>query len=191
RSAVLHGTALLSVPGGAQRLKAAAVIYEVFPDKSRTELALPIGQMVQGFDGKVGWVSMGAQIQDQTKELESEQHYGLNVLRYCDRPGYEVRPLADAQQGGKPVKMLAIADPTGHQTLLSLDPASHKVLAAAYDLDGQTTEVTFSDYRTIGGVEVAHHFDEKKGGTPVVEITLTQVEVNQPVDDGLFKKPVA
>jgi YD repeat-containing protein len=192
RSQVSKGTGTLSPPGMPQPLPIqSVVVYEVFPAKTRTELGLPMGQMIQVFDGQIGWVSMAGQVQDMTQQMSQDQHYGLNMLRKFDQAGYEVRPLADAEVNGKKVQVVAVSDAQGHTTRFSIDPESHRVVKTAYDTPGGASETVYADYRPVAGVQVAHTVTALQNGTPMVELKLSEVQVNAAVDEALFKKPAS
>jgi zinc protease len=190
RSQISKGTGTLTAPGMPQPMPLqSVVVYEVFPAKTRTELGLPMGQMIQAFDGQVGWVSMMGQVQEQTQQMSQDQYYGLNMLRTFDQAGYEVRPLADAEVDGKKVQVVAVSDPQGHTTRFSIDPENHRVVKTAFDTPGGTSETVYTDYRPVAGVQVAHTVTALQNGTPMVELKITEVQVNAAVDEALFKKP--
>jgi len=192
RSQVSKGTGTLFAPGMPQPLPVQSVaVYEVFPAKTRTELSLPMGQMVQVFDGQNGWVSMAGQIQDMTQQMSQDQYYGLNMLRRFDQTGYEVRPLADAEVNGKKVQVAAVSDAQGHTTRFSIDPESHLVVKTAYDAPGGASETVYTDYRPVHGVQVAHTVTVLQNGTPMVELKASEVQVDAAVDEALFKKPAS
>lgn len=192
RSQISKGTGTLTAPGMPQPMPLqSVVVYEVFPAKTRTELGLPMGQMIQAFDGQVGWVSMMGQVQEQTQQMSQDQYYGLNVLRKFDQAGYEVRPLADAEVNGKKVQVVAVSDGQGHTTRLSIDPESHRVVKTAFDTPGGTSETVYADYRPVAGVQVAHTVTALQNGTPMVELKISEVQVNAAVDEALFKKPAS
>ncbi|HYG62554.1 MAG TPA: insulinase family protein [Thermoanaerobaculia bacterium] len=189
RSQVSKGSGSVTPPGMPQAMPIQSVtIYEVFPAKSRTEMTLPFGQMIQGFDGQTGWVSVMNQVQEQP-QMGQEQYFGLNVLRRFDRPGYTVRPLADAEVQGKKAQVVEVSDDAGHTTRFFVDPQSHLLLKSSFEAGGQTTETVYSDYREVGGLQIAHGMTVIQNGSPMAEMKLTEVQVNPAIDDALFKKP--
>lgn len=191
RSQISQGTGTLSPPGVPQPIAIQSlVIYQVFPDKIRSEFNLPMGTMVQAFDGTAGWGGMlGRGVQDQTAELKSSQAYGDHVLRLSAQPGWTIRPLPDAQVEGKTTQVIEIADEAGHATRFYLDPASHLIVKTAHEDGGETTETLYADYRPVNGVQVAHKTTVLQNGTKAAEITFTEVQVNPDVDPKVFQKP--
>jgi len=63
------------------------------------------------------------------------------------------------------------------------------VLKVSYESGGQETEVSYADYRDVSGVKVAHQTNASQNGQPLLEIKLSEVQVNPEIDPGLFKKP--
>lgn len=191
RSQLSKGTGTLSPPGVPQAFPIQSLtIYQVFPDKIRSEFTLPMGTMIQSFDGTTGWGSMmGGPAQDQTAQLKASQAYGDHVLRLAGQPGWTVRPLPDADVDGKKTQVLEVADADGHATRFYLDPESHLILKTAHEEGGETTETLYADYRSVGGVQVAHKTTVFQNGTKAAEITFTEVQVNPDVDPAVFKKP--
>lgn len=193
RTQVSQGKGTLSPPGVPQSFPIQSlVIYQVFPDKIRSEFILPMGSMIQAFDGTAGWGSMmGGPVQDQTAELKASLAYGDHVLRLAGQPGWTVRPLPDAEVEGKPAQVIEIADEAGHATRFYLDPESHLTVKTAHEDGGETTETFYADYRPIDGVQVAHKTTVLQNGIKAAEITFTEVQVNPEVVPAVFEKPAS
>jgi hypothetical protein len=51
------------------------------------------------------------------------------------------------------------------------------------------TEEWYSDYREIGGVQVAFKTVVRRGEAVILERALTAFEVNVPIDEQTFKRP--
>lgn len=190
RSQITRGSGSITPPGAPQAMPIQSIVsYRVLPDKERTEITLPMGQMVQVFDGTAGWISMMGQTQDQTAQMKDEQFYGLDVLRRIGQPGYTVRPLPDANLNGRTAPVIEVADAEGRATRFTIDPETFLVLKTSFESGGQTTEASYSDYRDVNGVKVAHQTNASQNGQPLLEIKLSEVQINPEVDPGLFKKP--
>lgn len=190
RTQISKGSGTLS-PGGAPQPFPiqSLVIYQVFPDKMRSDFTLPMGTIIQSFDGTTGWVSMMGQIADQSAQLKESQSYGDHVLRLAGNPGWTVRPLPDEDVDGKKAQVLEISDEAGHATRFYLDPESHLIVKTAHEAGGPKTETHYEDYRPVNGVQVAHKITVFQNGAKGAELNLTEVQVNAEVDPALFKKP--
>src|SRR6185436_6956551 len=163
------GSGTLSPPGAPGPMPLPSVVsYEVFPNKSRQELQLPFGPMVQAFDGTTGWAQAGGQVVDQTAELSQEQYYGLELLRWYDAPGMTAKPLPEAQVGAKPAEGAEIADGQGHATQFYFDKQTHLPAKVSYTDAEATTEAAYDDYRAVKGVQVAFKTTVTRNGAPLV-----------------------
>lgn len=193
KTQVSKGSGSISPPGMPQPMPIPSVVtYRVLPNKERSEIQLPMGTMVQVFNGTEGWTSLGPQSQDTTAQGKEDQLYGFDILRRAGQSGYTVRPLpapAVTDVAGKPVKAVEIADAQGHATRFFLDPQTNLVTKVAFESNGQTTEAVYTDYRDVSGIKVPFQTNVSQNGQPFVEIKYSDVQVNVPVDEGLFKKP--
>jgi zinc protease len=190
RSQIARGSGSMTPPGMPQPMAIpAVVIYEVYPDKSRTELDLPVGKMVQAVDGGTAWAGMGAQLQDLPAAAADQRFFGVDLLRRFDAAGMTARPLPDAEVDGKPARVVELADAQGHATRFFLDPATNRVTKVAFELAGTASETQFADYREVDGVQVAFKSTTSQNGAPLFALELKEVQVNPAVDAALFKKP--
>ncbi|HEY0514332.1 MAG TPA: insulinase family protein [Thermoanaerobaculia bacterium] len=190
KSQISKGSGSMTPPGAPQPMAIASVVsYRMLPDKDRTEIQLPMGTMIQGFDGSQGWMSLGAQSQDTTEQAREKELYGLDVLRRAGQADYTARLLPDAEVNGKPAKVVEVADAQGHATRFFLDPQTSLVTKIAFELNGQLSEAAYSDYRDVQGVKIAHQVNIFQNGQPLLEIKYSDVQVNAPVDAKLFQKP--
>jgi hypothetical protein len=55
----------------------------------------------------------------------------------------------------------------------------------------QTLETEMSNYKQVDGITVPHTLKQFVNGKPLVEVSVTAVEFNAPVDDAIFKMPAA
>ncbi len=190
RTQISKGAGSVTPPGMPQPMPISSIVsYRVLPDKERTELQLPMGTMIQAFDGKTGWTSMGPQTQDTTARGKEEQLYGFDLLRQAGKPGYTTRLLPDGDVAGKAAKVVEVADAAGHATRFYLDPQTSLVTKVAFESSGQQSEAVYTDYREVSGIKIPFQTNISQNGQPFVEIKYSEVQVNAVVDEGLFKKP--
>lgn len=190
KSQISKGAGSLTSPNLPQPVPVSAYAsYRVFPDKQRSELQLSMGTIVQTFDGTTGWGGMAGNLQETTDRFKQQQLYGIDLLRSLGKPGYTARLLPDAEVDGKPAKVVELADANGHVTRFYLDPQTNLVSKVAYEAEGVKIENVYSDYRDVAGVKVPHQTKISQNGQPFLEVKLSEVQVNVPVDEGLFKKP--
>jgi predicted Zn-dependent peptidase len=190
KTQVVKGTGTIHFPGMPQPMTVTSYVdSQLLPDKQRTEIDLTSGSMIQITDGAQAWMQMAAEVQDISSQLKDRRFYGYDVLRQAGQTGYTARPLPDAEVGGKPMKVVELADLQGHATRFFLDPATHLVAEVSFELNRQKPELFFSDYREISGVKVPFKLSSSQQGSPFLDLTVTDVQVNPAVDPSLFQKP--
>ena len=72
-----------------------------------------------------------------------------------------------------------------------MDPETQLVTKETYLADRPAqplVEETFSDYRSVEGVQVAFAA-ERRIGTRVVKRRVSDIKINTPLDPALFKRP--
>jgi hypothetical protein len=74
-----------------------------------------------------------------------------------------------------------------------VDPQTGHILRAqfqAHSPQGPATDVVdLSDWKTVEGVTMPFHQEITSNGTPAMSITVTDLQLNPPVDPKLFEKP--
>jgi zinc protease len=190
KSQIAKGSGTINFPGMPQAVPVSSYVdYQELPDKQRIEIGMAMGNMVQISDGPQAWLVMKTEVQDISSQLKDRHFYGYDVLRRAGQPGYTARPLPDAEVNGKPAQVVELADPQGHATRFFLDPGTHLVLELAFDLGNQKPQQFFDDYRDVSGVKVPFKYSSSQQGTPFIDLKLTEVQVNPPIDAALFQKP--
>ena len=74
---------------------------------------------------------------------------------------------------------------------IAFDPATGLLAYQRYGgaAGEPTTEETFTDYRSVKGLQIAHHASVRREGQPPLQRTIRTFEVNVPLDPAFFKKP--
>jgi zinc protease len=192
KTQIAKGSATMTPPGAPQPLVIPTLVtYRRYPDAERTEMTTAMGSMVRAYDGTSGWMQSGPQTVDATSQMKDRQLYGFDQLRRAGQAGYIARSLPDEPAGGKPAHVVELADAGGHATRFYLDAGTSQVVKVGWESNGQKIEALLSDYRDVNGVKVPFKVDVTQDGTPVMKIELSEVQVNPPVDAGLFKRPGA
>ncbi|HWG48866.1 MAG TPA: insulinase family protein [Candidatus Acidoferrales bacterium] len=185
------------------QLKAQGVTVEtesllVAPDTIRTALNTPGGEMVMVTSPKDSFMSMGAMgvrpmPDSQKKEtLNSLQREIWLVAQHAEDPQYTFTASGTEKIGNVEAAILDIHDGS-QQWRWYVDPQTGHILRAqfeAHSAQGPATDVVdLSDWKTVDGVTVPFHQEVTSNGTPAMSITVTDLQVNPPVDPKLFEKP--
>ena len=147
-----------------------------------------------GIDGATGWQKSPdglAEIPaDQMGAVEFERwrEPELILLRHKE-PGTVVTPRPDAAIDGKPQFVIALAQAAASiQVTMYIDKATKLVTRMTYSEGGAATVDDFSDYKPIGGIQIAHR-RKSAGGGRTTDLSVATVEIDPTVEPALFKKP--
>lgn len=105
-----------------------------------------------------------------------------------------LRSLGNGSIDGRPHRVISFADASGSQVALSIDARSglvtkQDVVADNAVLGDVVTELFYSDYRAVGGVQVPHRVVTRTGGKVTQELTYSQIKVNAGLIDKQFEAP--
>jgi hypothetical protein len=189
KSQVARGTGtLFPAPGQSFPVRSIS-LWEVFPDRERTELDLGGMQIKSAFDGTSGWVDQGGGAQDRTADFTSKRLYGIRALRAFRGGGWTARPLAEVAVDGKAYQGFALVDAAGHETSFWVDPQTWLPYKLAYRAGDTEVAVVFADYREIGRVRVPFAMEQYRGGSKFIALTFSEVLVDVAVEESLFARP--
>ena len=168
------------------------------PDKLLSKINIPnMGEIHEGYDGKVAWSNIpavgiieksGAQleqtrtqadfyrdveIKDRLKDLSQEGTKTVN--------GEECHVISGKDQNGNTERMF----------ISKKDHLIKQVVSNITDAGGTPMEATMqlSDYKKVDGIMVPHKIELVEPAQAAFVITFTSVKHNEPVDDSKFAKP--
>ena len=185
-------------------LKAQGVSLEtestlVAPDKVRTVITTPQGEMVMVASPNDSFMSMAAmgvrpmpetQKKDSLNSLQREIWY---VAQHADDPQFTFTSEGNQKVGDVQAAILDIHE-GAQQVRWYVDPATGHVLRAEFQANTQqgpaTNVVDQSDWKTVDGVTLPFHQEVTSNGTPAASVTVTDLQLNPTVDPKLFEKPV-
>ncbi|MFN0247561.1 MAG: insulinase family protein [Kofleriaceae bacterium] len=177
----------------------------VLPDKIRIDAVIAGGvqQVVITVDGSKGWVQakdpktgktslqdIGAADQQQI-EFERWREPELILLKAAD-PASKLSLGADEVIGGAPHSVVKLKTPDERISVsLYIHKKSKLVTRMSYDTGGSSESTDFSDYRTVGGIKVAHKHASKGTGAQArsTDLEIKAVEFDPKFDPKLFEKP--
>ncbi len=151
---------------------------------------------LDGYDGKIEWSGdrthlVWNQGGDSDRSSELNQAYLESYALWApNASGADVTSLGTKVDAGKSYDVLAIT-PAGSKSPfeLWLDPATH-LPGRAHFVSGFTTQtLTFSDYRAVNGLNVAHaiHIDSSDGNNS--DIAVTNVAFDPPGAEAALARP--
>jgi len=170
----------------------------VVPDKVRTVITTPQGEMVMVASPNDSFMSMGAmgvrpmpeaQKKDSLNGLQRELWY---VAQHAEDPQFTFTAEGNEKVGNVQAAILDIHEGS-QQVRWYVDPASGHVLRAEFQANTQqgpaTNVVDQSDWKTVDGITLPFHQEVSSNGTPAASVTVTDLQLNPAVDPKLFEKP--
>ena len=180
-----------------------AVIEAKRPAKFRMELSIQGNQLIQAYDGKVGW-SINPFQQSAKKEAEPMTPDELREMEVqADMDG----PLVDWKEKGHTLELqghesvdggdtfkLRLVLKNGNIQTIYLDTDSYLEVKTASKRKVRDTEIetetTLGDYKEEGGLMIAHAIEGGAKGSPQKQkIVIEKVEFNVPLADERFSMP--
>jgi len=191
------GAITLSTPNGELQGKSKSTILH--PDKSRAVITLPVGEIVQNFDGARGWIRMGEQPANDippTMRPELQRAIlmsgGVGVLREALEGGAQVAALEPKAVEGTTLDRVSWKK-GDLEMVLGFDPKTHLLVNVGYR--GQTqqgpaeSELRLTDYKpAANGLMVPMHTMTFQNGQKVVDLVISEWLFNTGVTPDTFAK---
>jgi outer membrane lipoprotein-sorting protein len=179
-------------------------MYAKRPNKNRQEISLPDGKIVQAFDGTTAWVinpMMGSDAPQAVPGgvadmMKNSADFDGALINYKTK-GHTIELVGKEKLAGKDAYHLKITMKGGHVQHYFLDAESGLELKTSAEVDmgmggqKQTLDTEMSNYKAEGGIMLPHTVKQFINGKPTVEMSVTAVEFNAAVDDGMFRMPAA
>ncbi|HET9402559.1 MAG TPA: pitrilysin family protein [Candidatus Acidoferrales bacterium] len=175
-----------------------AKVVIVFPDRVRVDIKLPIGDLVQAYDGKNGWVQnpQGAAAVPPDQNTEFIRTIllagGWELLREASAGKVQAQFLGDRDLMGQRAQAVSV-NADGIQMIVYLDPSTHYLAGARFNQDTpqgkvETVEL-WSDYRDVQGLKFPYHTVTYRDGARFSESTTEDIKLNTSPEAHLFVKP--
>jgi outer membrane lipoprotein-sorting protein len=169
------------------------------PRKIRTQVDFKAGTFVQGFDGKIGWVSDpsrgGKPVEmppEQARNLPEQADMDGPLLRW-KRRGIRLEVEGREKVRGIDALRIRVTLANGIVRYLDLDASTYRKVRWQGELgEGdrkQVNESFFTDYRKVGELLFPFRIESGAGGRVTQTIVFEKVEVNPPIDDSRFSMP--
>ena len=169
--------------------------YIEYPDKFRVEAGTTFGSLVSAYDGRTAWTSDPRGSRDAPPEMTAEAKNNLtrDVIRLLVAANdhlLTLRLLPDVRGGqGRTERVLEVTGPDGSPIALNIDADSHRVTKESFAAGGgrALVEETFSDYRSVDGVQMPFAA-ERRVGPLSIRRRVTDIRINRPIAPSLFAR---
>jgi hypothetical protein len=196
KDVTVKGKVLLNGPMG--EVSGESVALVLYPNRIKSTINLPMGEMVQGYDGKTAWVQMAGQSQELPAAMNEEMERSIitsgaiGLVRLALDGQAEVEAGGEVEVDGKVSD--AVSWKRGTQEIqLYLDKKTH--LLSRLSFRGATPQgpmdidILASDHREAGGVKMPFKVVGLQGGQQYLQLTVTEVLLNSGIDAAAFAKP--
>lgn len=176
-------------------------VYAKRPNYMRQEMVLQDKQLIQAFDGTMGWLvnpMMGSEAaQELPKELvdmmRNSADFDGGLINYKEK-GNTIELVGSEKLEGTDVHHLKVTTKSGHVQHYYLDAKTgiEVKTSAVVDMGAagkQTIETEMSNYQPVNGIMIPHTVKQVINGKPVVQMTIDKVEFNPTIDDAMFRMP--
>jgi outer membrane lipoprotein-sorting protein len=173
-------------------------VYSKRPNLLRQDIKLPVGSVVQAFDGTTAWVIPPGE--EAAREVTGPQAEGARKNADFDSPlldyaakGHKIELVGKEKAGGADVYHLRLVKKDGAIEHYYIDATTNLEVKRTAEVDAggatQLLESELSDYKPIDGMMIPHTIKQSMGGMPVSQMTIDSIVFNGPMEDTLFKMP--
>jgi outer membrane lipoprotein-sorting protein len=176
-------------------------VYQKRPGKIRTEVEIQGNKMISAFDGNKGWSivpwSGSTDPQDMTpdevKGMKSQADPEGSLYNWKDK-GHKAELIDKEDLEGSQVYKIKLTRADGDIENWFIDADSYIPIKISSNVKIQGNEIEsdtyLSNYGEVNGVLMAKTVTNKYKDQTASQIEITKVDVNAPVSDSLFVKPV-
>jgi zinc protease len=177
---------------------AETVTYIEYPNHVRVESTIRGTDIVQVYDGSHAWVRDPKGTHDVPEQMVRDFQNGLrrdtiSVLLAAVDSQVRIRRLPDSKdEAGTSRLALEFSGADLEPLVMYVDPATGLVSRQTYVAGGMgrpLVEESFSDYRSVDGVQFTFAASVRVGGQLALERTVTELKAGGPLDPALFKRP--
>jgi len=185
---------VLATPTGEVRVS--TIAYVRYPGQFRIDATGPDGLRIQTFDNGKAWMSDGTAADDAPPAVTAVLRAGVQrdtialLLALADQR-VQGRRVQSVMFNGAALDALEVELAPAGKLLMLFDPKTGLLIRQRHGgtADEPPTDESFADYRSVGGVQIAHEMSVKRQGQFPIRRTVRTFEVNVPIETAFFAKP--
>jgi len=172
----------------------------VFPDHMKADLQTPQGTISIVVTPDSGFMSAGAMgTRDMPASRKNESLAQIHrdliyIAQHVNDPTFSFSASGSDKNGNTELAIVDVYAP-GVAMRWFVDPQTGKVTRETYKAMGQTgpvdSETTFSDWKSVEGLNLPFHRDNKQEGKDSSTVQFTSIHINPAVDPKIFERPAA
>lgn len=169
-----------------------------YPDQFRMEIE---NVFVIVLNGNKGWIAMGGNTQEMTKEQLTQQKESIyagwvaQLLPLTEQKGFQLSSLGESKIGDRAVVGIKVLHKGHNDVQLYFDKGTGLLRGCTYHykdwMTGKDTEMTltYDAYKEFSGIKEPTKVELKRDGKQFVEAQLEDVKPVEKLDASVFAKP--
>ena len=182
----------MTMPGN----EATTTMYLKRPNKTRQEILVGGQTITSGYDGRTPWIINPLSGSSRPVTLSGPQADAIREQVTFDPLLVDYRSrwqlieyVARVTDGDRQLHQLKITAPSRQVSHLYLDATTYLEAKLMTEVDRAKMEVTWADYRDVGGLKFAFLQRQIVNGVVQNEMRFQKIETNVPLADGVFAIP--
>ena len=168
------------------RVKLPNRLYSEYRNEGKT--------FIEAYNGKSAWREsasgeIATLLGPQAVELEAAAQYYNSRFLALARKKINATYKGAASIHGHQAFEIELSYPSGVQSQVFFDQASHLILAEKANVAGIAQEIDYDDYRTVNGVRVPYSLEIHRGAD-AFRVDVTRVAINDPIGERVFDFPI-
>ena len=162
-----------------------------YPDRFRQEADMPGGRIVQVFaDGRF-WIQEASGVRELPEDARGEVQSRIqrDLVRVLVSASMGKLVVRDVDSDNPLLAGLEVSGPNLPALTLFINRDNGLIEKARYDDGAGRSEESYSDYRSVNGIQVPFHTVVRRAGAPPIERDVKTIHFNVPLPAGLFAKP--
>jgi uncharacterized protein (DUF1330 family) len=141
-----------------------------------------------GYDGATTWTERGI-----TPKAEADafwaSNFGFGIIRHAAKPGFRLERVGDDDHAGRALYKLRLTDPGGSHTLFGIDQQNYAIRTMEFMTPRGWHKRTYDDFVELKEPRwrQARKVTLFYNGVRQNEVYWSDVKINAPVDDRLFR----
>jgi hypothetical protein len=172
-------------------------VYLIANRAVRVELEVMGSKIIQSYKDGKGWMMNPLEgsadprdlTDEETMDLKDELFLTDDLMDYKDQ-GHKLGSMEAADIAGTPCWKIQLMKKSGKQAYYYVDKKNFLLVKSESDSKEGRSENYCTDYKTINGMKFAFSMKEMIDGELSQHILIESMEVDLPVDEKIFDKPV-
>ena len=167
--------------------------YLKSPNRYYCEIVSGTQPLIEAYNGKSAWQqdasgTVATLLGKDSAELEAASQYYNSRLLDLKKAKIATAFIGHADVHGRDTLQVELTGVNGLKRELFFDAQSHLLAKESAQLNGQSQETFYSDYRPENGITLPHAMELHRGPTQY-QITLSRAITNAPVGERVFDFP--